>query len=328
MKIRPSVALAFGIMVGCSNERISGNSSETENTLAARTFLVDTLVPAWNPSKGAATVATIRLDSANFDFSQVDSAGEEVAVQKLDSTPIPFEVSYWNKATSVGRLRVRIDPVMQVAGSRLQLVWKQKAAVRSNPTAVWATIPDSQKLTLNSMLVDDFEHGSLRNRLPDTAYWYGAASDSATFSGPVLAAASGGRSGTALKLGYTTKTLAKYAQIGTTLGAIEGGAKSYGLCGLDSLGVWVRGSGTLSIAFDHLVAGNDSKAWAHYTLDTAWRRIRLSPADLDSADGVGRNVGWANVCDRVTNLTFLVSGGTQLWIDDVRFYGVNRDDFR
>lgn len=314
--------------LGCENERIAGNSSETENTLAAKTLSVDSLLPGWSRPQRSPTVATIRLDSTNFDFSEVDSAGDEVAVQKLDSTPIPFEMVYWNKAAALGRIEVRIDTQMLKSGSRFQLLWRQKAAVRSNPTATWAAIPDSQKLALKSVLVDDFERGSLRNRLPDSAYWYASSSEDATNSAAALAAAGAGRAGAALRIAYTTKAAGAYAQIGTTLGATGGAAKTYGLCSLDSLVLWVRGSGAISIAFDYLVPSTDHKAWTHSTLDTAWRRVRIRPQDLDTADGVGGNIGWNNVCNRVTNLSFIVSGGTQLWIDDVRFHGVNRDDLK
>jgi hypothetical protein len=324
--VAPWMALVFAL--GCSNERISGNSSETENTLAARTFSVDSLLPIWNHPRNRPTIATIRLDSTNFDFSEVDSAGDEVAVQKMDSTPIPFEKVYWNKAASLGRIEVRIDTALLKTNSKFQLVWKQKAAVRSNPTATWAAIPDSQKLALKSVLVDDFERGTLRNRLPDSAYWYAAASGSATFTGPTLASAGAGRAGSALKLVYSTKVAGEYSQLGTTLGTGGGTAKFYGLCSLDSLVVSVRGSGALSIAFDRLVGTKDMKAWSHYTLDSAWQRIQLRPENLDTADGVGGNVGWTKVCDGITNLSFLVSAGTQLWIDDVRLHGVNRDDLK
>ncbi len=98
---------------------------------------------------------------------------------------------------------------------------------------------------------------------------------------------------------------------------------------LDSLVFWTRGSGLLSVAFDHLRNDTGYKAWTHMLLvDTGWTRVRVSPQDFAAADGVGHNIGWTAVRDSVTNLTFLVNGSGSLWIDDVRLYGINRDDLR
>jgi hypothetical protein len=34
------------------------------------------------------------------------------------------------------------------------------------------------------------------------------------------------------------------------------------------------------------------------------------------------------VRDSITSLTFLIGGGSDLWIDDIRIYGIGRDDLR
>jgi len=59
---------------GCFDDRISGNTTQTENTVTARSILVDSVLPDWNRPAGWPTVATLRLDSSNFDFRGSDSA--------------------------------------------------------------------------------------------------------------------------------------------------------------------------------------------------------------------------------------------------------------
>jgi hypothetical protein len=91
---------------------------------------------------------------------------------------------------------------------------------------------------------------------------------------------------------------------------------------------WARGTGTLSVAFEHLTGLVGPKAWAQIPLDTGWKRVRIRPTDLDSADGIGYNFGWSYVRDSVTDLTFILQDGSDFWLDDVRLHGIDRDDLR
>lgn len=316
--------LALLQILGCSDGRVVGNSSETENTLTAQSLPVDSLLPAWNRPVASATVATLRLDASNFDFSRSDSVGSTVAVERQDGTPIPFERVFWDKLSARARLRIRIDTPLLAKGARIVLACARPSAERSDPAAVWSALPDSQKLALASVHVDDFEGGSMQNLLPLPHTWYRGMSDSAKVNWFTLGSAGAGRSGNAIGIGYSASYLTgRYALIGTELGSGPCSLRS-----LDSLVAWVRGSGTLAIAFDNLTGAGNKKAWKRFQLDTAWRRVRVRPEDLDTADGIGGNIGWANVRDSVTNLTFLVMGGSEVWIDDVRLHGIDRDDLR
>lgn len=326
----PSRLVAAAILsavAGCSNDKIAGNSSETENTLARR-LSVDSILSSWNRPSGVPTVATLRFDSTNFDFSKFDSAGDEFTVQRLDSTPIPFEMIFWDKAAARGRVRVRLDTDLLATGSSFDVLRRTDARNRSNPAAVWAAIPDSQKLSINSVLVDDFEHGSMLNLLPVPQAWYFSLTDSAAISWFTLGVAGAERSGNAIGIGYSANAIrGRYVLIGSLLGMQP---KFFSFRTLDSLVFWARGRGTLSPSLDHYVATRGTKAKAHFALDTAWRRFRIRPIDFDSADGIGGNIGWEKIRDSVNNLSFIVSDtsdtSNELWIDDVRFYGLNRDD--
>lgn len=331
-RIHIASLMAGMVIFSCSEERgperIAGNTTQTENTASARTILVDSILPVWNHPYWFPTVATLRLDSNNFDFSGTDSAGRDLAVLSEKGDSIPFDVVEWDKPARQGRLHVRIEKPLLVPGAKFVLHWFQPVHKRSDPVAVWREIPDSQRLFIGSVLVDDFEGPTMRSRLPDSTSWYKSLSDSfVTVSDPVHVAAGGGRKGTALRLAYKTPANTyKWALTGLALGS---NGQPRNLRSLDSIVFWAKGSGTLSVAFDRLAPHKpEGKAWIHMELDTGWTRIRIQPSDLLGPDKLGENIGWDAVRDRVTNLTFLVSGGTNMYLDDIRLHGVDAEDLK
>lgn len=322
-RMRPMVGVLGGVVAFSCTDQSAGNSVQTEDTVAARVISVDSILPWWSRPPLPVAVGILRVDSSNFDFSQAGSDGSDLDVRTLEGRAVPFDVVFWDKPGRAGRVQVRLDSDLLERGARFLFRWKLPSAHRADSAAVWADVPEAGRLAFNSVLVDDFEHGSLRNLLPGTQSWFASASDSATVSGPTLVSAGGDRTGTALRIAYSTRTSSKYCQIATSMGS-----GFHDIRALDSMVVWVRGSGQLSISFDRFVPGSDSKAWAHFALDTSWTRIRVRPRDLLPADGVGGNVGWDKVSPSVNNLTFLVVGNGTLAIDEVRLYGLNADDFR
>lgn len=320
-----ALALPLSLSMGCGSDRVSGNSVETENTASALELRIDSLVSAWARPDSGATVATIRLLAGGFDFRRSSASGLDLKVERLDTTLLPFEAVVWDSASGIGRLRVRIDSSLQRPGSRIRLRWGLPAVQRASGAATWAGILPAWKTFLTSVTVDDFEHGNLTNQLAFPTQWYSSASDSCSVSPLQLASAGRGRSGTALFVNYQASFANdRFALIGTRLGSAPRSLRT-----LDSLVFWTRGSGILSVAFDHLRNDTGYKAWCHMPLlDTGWTRVRVRPQDLSSADGIGYNIGWTAIRDSVTNLTFLVNGVGSLWIDDVRLYGIDRDDLR
>jgi hypothetical protein len=268
-------------------------------------------------------VAVLHLDSTNFDFSSATESGRDVSVERIDGPRIPFRIVFWDRRVARARIEVRLDPWLQVPGSQFRVRWGLRDSTRTDSTAVWRAIPDSQKLSLTSALVDDFEHAGVRSILPDSGWWYSFASDSTTkVSAPEIASAGEGRTGNALHVSYTTADPATgFVYAGVSL------VRPRTLRSLDSIVFWARGAGKMTMAFDKL-EGNAGKAVAIRTLVAGWTRFRIAPGDLDAADGVGGNIGWDAVRDSVTNLTFFASQGTDLWLDDIRLYGVDRDGFK
>jgi hypothetical protein len=313
-------------MTGCFDDPVAGGTVETENTVAARTFSVDSLLSPWNRPSNASTVATLRLDGSNLPFEKTSASGLDLAIERLDSQAIPFRTVDWDKVSRRGRIEVLLTPSMQHKDSRFRLRWGLKDSLRADSAAVWSSIPEAQRFLLTSVLVDDFEDSTLQSPLPNKGWWYSSATDSATISSPQLAPSQRTGGGKALRVTYKVPdSKLQYALVGLVL---TSGPRS--LRSMDSLVFWARGPGKLSVAFDRFGPNVSQKAWTTLELDSNWRRIRIRPSDLDPAAGASdkTNVGWEGVRDSVANLTFFARGGTTLWLDELRLHGVNRDDLK
>lgn len=333
--LKASALLLSFALVGCLDERIGGTSTETENAVVARAFLVDSILPNADLPAHEPVVATLRLDSTRFDFSASRADGQDLEVARMDGKAVPFEISFWDPANSRGRLRVRIDTSLRGPDSRLQVLSGLSAAQRSSSTAVWQGIPWARRLAWNSALVDDFESGNLlNNRLPVSSFWF--LGGSLTASG--LAPANSGRTGTSLRL------VCSPGQCGpdrALLAATMMANSPRSFRSLDSIEFWTRGSGSVWIALESLDSVQmgrlqrgrlDSlqprRCWTSKTLDTTWRRWSIKPSEFDAADGLSGNVGWSALQDSINYLTVLLQNGSELWIDDIRLHGIELDDLR
>jgi len=320
------VSLASALLLwNCSDSQLAGNSTETENNATARSIRVDSVLPDWNQPQHVATIATLRLDSSNFDFSRTDSGGTDLAVQTPDSAAIPFQIVFWDRIAKLGRLHVRIDTGLQHPHSRFLLRWGQTSALRSDSSAVWSAIPDSQRLAINSVLVDSFAGGSLQNFLPDSEVWTTGKSAKGTISAFGLVTAPAGRTGMVLHMSYTADSVSGQWVLMTTKLALTPRC----FRSMDSLVFWARGSGNFSPALEHVTPDTSTKAWKTVVMDTGWKRYSIRPQDfLPPSTNTPSAVGWTAVRDSITNLTFLIGGGTDLWVDDIRIYGIGRDDLQ
>jgi len=314
----------LSLVAGCGDTQ-AGTSTQTENHLGMRTIRIDSILPMDNPCPVGATVSTLRFDFANFAFSEADSSGKSLAIERLDGSPVPFQIVFWDARSAVGRLKVRIDSALRSSHSSLVLRWNLPLANRSDSGAVWQGFSPAQTLFLNSVLVDDFEDGVLRNDLPDSSAWTDTASANASFSNFDVRPATDGRSGKALHFTYSADSATnQYVLIKTPLAS-----SSRCLRSLDSIVLWMRGSGKLYVALENTSGGVSKKAWATYRVDSSqWNRIRVRPQDFAAAENKYGNVGWSSVRDSITHITFLMAGSGDFWLDDVRIHGIDRDDLR
>lgn len=320
------VAAVAGIH-GCSFERSSGNSMETENSIAARELRVDSLIEGRIPSFWGNLVVPVRLDASNFDFRGADAKGLGIGLDRTDDVPLAYEVPYWDSVAKVGKVRVRLDASLLAPGAKIRLRWNihKDSAPLPDPVATWWGISASRREEWTSLLLDDFEDGDDTNALANRSRWRLASVGTQGLAGPYFEAASGTRTGNALHFRYSSPG-GDYTVLGNTLGT-----RPNSLRGLDSLVFFVKGSGTLHVALEHLANGAGPKAWKQYTLASAWTRISLRPQDFDPAGASGNiynNYGWAAVRDSVTDLSFILQGGADFWLDDVRFHGVDQGDLR
>lgn len=323
MNTRGACLTAFflGILTAGCADRAAGNSLETENALAIR---LDTLLPVPADPSERKSIGVLRLGPHNFAFDRSRGDGRDVDVRRIDGTPIPFRVVFWDSAAALARLELGLDSSLLEPGARAWLFWKQPVADRSDSIAVWRDIPDRQRQVLTSVLVNDFEFGSVRSLLPEASSWYAVANELTSISTPTVRADSLAWSGDVMHVRYEAdSTRFRNVILGLSLGSRPRVLRS-----MDSIVFRVRGSGRFSLALDRLLPGSEGKAWLHIPLTTSWKRWVVRPKDFLLPGGVGNNIGWMAVRDSVTNLTFLLTGGSDFYVDDIRFHGMDANDFR
>ena len=295
------------------------------------TLRLDSLISSWALPVSDPTVITLFLDSSNFPFAQAMLDGRDLRLWDAQGNLLVSQRARWDATLQKAVVRVRVNTAGLDSNTRITMAWGHPGAIELGSAGLWNGINDSVKQELYSLLIDDFEHNSGQTALPSpipATYWYVIADSADTFSTdlsskylPALQLAGDGRSGHALHLSYSDST-SQWNILGTVFGP---GQRS--IATLDSIVFWVRGSGDFSLSFDNL-SGKGGKAWMHALLDTAWTRKCIRPQDLLAADSNADNVGWDNVKDVVTNLTFFFGGGKDFWIDDIRMYGINRDNLK
>lgn len=317
------IATAVLCIAGCQAERSTGTTTETENAVAARTIPVDSILSSDERPLAGPAIATLRFNANNFDFAKSMDSGRDLSVNRLDGSIVPFEIVHWDRAAYQGRIHVRIDgPLLLLPNSKFEFRWNLPKAHREDSDAVWAGLDDNQRLFANSVLVDDFEKGNLlKNRLPDSSFWYigGSLPPSGIF------AAGQGRQGSAVRVScFTGQCDTGRVVLAATLLA----KTPRSLRAMDSLVFWTRGTGRIWIAMEHMDSARIVRAWTSRSLDSAWKRILIRPSDFDVPDGHPDNIGWTALRDSINYVTFLIEGGKEMWIDDVRLHGITPGDLK
>jgi hypothetical protein len=325
MKPLSKLFLASTILLvwGCGDDRSAGISFETENVSAGAVIDVDSIAPpaqrlGWYPY-----VATVRLDTSMIDIDSA-SAGANLVVEQMDRTPVAFAIQRWVPAEGWARILVRIEGDLLAGGRKIVVRNDDKLLYNADPDVLWAWIPDTLRTAWTSVLLDDFEHGALTNLLPNQAAWSTKRADSARMTEPTLVPAGSGRTGTAMRFEYD----APLSRNDFVLFQTTTSPRPVNFGGLDSIVFWARGTGILSLSLDRNWNGASSKTWMHDDLDTVWTRWRVRPQDFDPPGEHAGNKGWDSVHDSITHITFFATGSGFVMIDDIRIFGLNKDDFR
>lgn len=109
--------------------------------------------------------------------------------------------------------------------------------------------------------------------------------------------------------------------------------------GLDSIEFYVRGEGRYSLAMESLGDSTfNGKAIYYDTLkvDSAagrndaetWIRKVVRPSGFIEGDSSWANLGWELVSQKVTTLTIATYGEAEIWIDDIKLYGIKPSDMK
>ena len=112
---------------------------------------------------------------------------------------------------------------------------------------------------------------------------------------------------------------------------------------LDSVEFYIRGNGRYSFAMESLGDSSfNGKALYYDTLkvnledsgdssietSTEWKRVAIRPSDFVKGDSSWGNLGWEMVSQKVTNLTIAAHGEAEIWIDDIKLYGIKPSDMK
>ena len=235
-------------------------------------------------------------------------------------SPAPLTVSQSNVSSEeVSEFHAEFVPNPLMNGTpdiqNVRMLWGRSAAINENYQTIWNSLPDSLIQELYTLDIDDFESGDLKANMKPP----GTAVPSVDSAPSGIVEAGGGRSSDAFHW-KTSSSNGHWPFLGMRL---DSTAKNWEH--LDSVVYYVRGSGEYSFgieAFDEL----SGKALFFDSLRTEWTRVRVRSSDFVAADSNGGNIGWYLVRQKVTNITFSAIGNAEIWIDDVRIYGLNRDD--
>ncbi|SHL04680.1 hypothetical protein [Fibrobacter sp. UWEL] len=309
---------------------VSGSDSIPEPItvmeLSLKDYISDWMRPLQSPM-----ALTVRLDSSNLDFAQIKNGGKNLVLQNQKDQIVPMKVTYWDSTNARGILQVRISELSDTAGY-YSLVELNDAAETS--VDVWEGASDSLYKALNTLVLGTFEYDTRQNGLPSPIpvnFWYQSASEGGTISpaadDPIaypIEQADSGRAGRAAHFSYTAID-PEYAVFGTTL---SNGERS--LAQLDSLELWIRGDGDFYVALEDLKdsTSEGAKALHKGACTSGWSRIAIRPQDFSPADSIFGNYGWDYVKYKVTTFSVFARNGHDIWIDDIRMYGVNRDDLK
>ena len=298
----------------------------------SKSVYADSLISDWMRPLVVPAVVTLRLDSNNFDFASAKGDGSDVHLLDKDGNEVPMQIDLWDSTRQNASINVRIENEKDTS-AKWTLEWGDPYAKPQQQANVWDSVSDSVWYALNSVEIFNFDSRSIYNDLPaplSKQNWYvqlhavDTLTDSVTVTTlnttTMLQSDTKGRSGSVLHLEYTAD-YPDYLVIGTRITS-----KTHDWGRMDSIVVWLRGDGDYEIILENLLDSLNYKASHKGKLSSSWERITLKPEDFDY---VQRDYhGWEAARDKITHFTIFAYNGTEIWLDNVRIYGVNPDDFK
>lgn len=309
-------------------EKPTLENEQLEQWAHSRIIPLDSTVSDWMQPVAESTVVFVRLDSANFDFSESMKNGNDIRITDQSGNRLAFKKAFWNDSLQQAELQIRINGTSNV--ENLVMYWGKTAALDASADDVWAGLPDSLVTALHSVKIIDFDKQKLISAFNygnDTREWYFQPQDSNVTTTPSnknvqdAFEKSDERGGYVFHWKSTSKVKGKWSMIGTRINRNPSSLES-----IDSIAFYAKGKGELGFAIEVLDEPTGKTKYVDY-LDSNWKRFSFTPNDFVAGDGEFGNMGWDFVKPRVTTITIWIVDDSEMWIDDVILYGVNRDNF-
>lgn len=291
------------------------------------------LISGWMRPLSEPSVLILRLDST-FNFAETAEDGNDVRLFNGNGEPLPFEIDGWDHKIQSGTINIRLDNLADTA-NLWTLEWGDIYEEPQIQTNVWENLPDSIVWLLNSVKIIDFESGSDSNDLPSPLpryNWYVQANEQAKLDSTLTKATTNSLEAAPTNVPafeknvFHTKYTATYPDyivFGTRMTKIP-----RDLSRLDSVEVWMKGDGNYEIILESFMdGGKNYKVSYKGTSQEEWERVVVRPQDFDTTDTVSYH-SWDITRNKITHFTIFAYNGTNLWVDNVRLYGINRDDLR
>lgn len=288
------------------------------------------LISSWMRPMAEPYVLVLRLDST-FNFAETADDGSDIHLYNANGEQLPIEIDSWDKGIQSGTINVRLENLADTV-AMWTLEWGDIYDPAREPVDVWKGLSDSLVLALNSVKILDFEDSNLfMNNLPEPLTkrdWYIQAHEGATLLDSVgkniskaIEESNDSTFGkNVLHVKYEA-TSPEYIVIGTRITEIP-----QDLSRLDSVEVWVKGDGKFEIILETIVESDTNyKATYLGKADSVWTRIAVRPQDFET-ENIKSYHGWDVTRNRITRFTMFAYDGNEIWVDNVRMYGVNRDD--
>ena len=316
-----------------SNDTIDLGLIENPNKVVpenAIRFMPSDLISDWMRPLSFPTVLVLRLTEENFDFSKAEKDGSDIRLYDGSNNLIPFEIDGWDTTINSATLNIRVESAADTVRPWM-LMWGDKKAKKIEDVKVWEGLSDSLVKALNSVTIFDFEEGSQYNALPAPLHytWYIQPHDSATIiealqkdpTSGIEKADSSIFGKNVLHVQYQANKLGRYVVLGTRIANHK-----HDLSRLDSVEVWVKGSGDFEVVLETVVESDTNyKTTYKSAVNENWTRVVITPADFTSPDKKSYH-GWDVTRNKITRFTIFMYNGTDLWIDNAKMYGINLDD--
>ena len=316
-----------------SNDTIDLGLIENPNKVIpenAIRFMPSDLISDWMRPLSFPTVLVLRLTEENFDFSKAEKDGSDIRLYDGSNNLIPFEIDGWDTTINSATLNIRVESAADTVRPWM-LMWGDKKAKKIEDVKIWEGLSDSLVKALNSVTIFDFEEGSQYNALPAPLHytWYIQTHDSATIiealqkdpTSGIEKADSSIFGKNVLHVQYQANKLGRYVVLGTRIANHK-----HDLSRLDSVEVWVKGSGDFEVVLETVVESDTNyKTTYKSAVNENWTRVVITPADFTSPDKKSYH-GWDVTRNKITRFTIFMYNGTDLWIDNAKMYGINLDD--